>query len=135
MKCFHVHVAVTNLEDSIDFYSRLFGQQPSKQQADYAKWMPEDPGLNFAISARGHTAGVNHFRFQVDSSAELQVIRQFAEASAAGAVLDQNAATGCYAKSENTGLSIRRGLPGNTFIWPSMSWIPPAFGSPWSNNV
>jgi catechol 2,3-dioxygenase-like lactoylglutathione lyase family enzyme len=100
MKRFHVHVAVTNLEDSIDFYSRLFGQQPSKQQVDHAKWMPEDPGLNFAISARGHTAGVNHFGFQVDSSAELQVIRQFAEASAAVAVLDQNAATGCYAKSE-----------------------------------
>lgn len=100
MKRFHVHVAVTNLEDSIVFYSRLFGQQPSKQQADYAKWMLEDPCLNFAISARGQAVGVNHFGFQVDSSAELQEIRQFAEAAAAGAVLDQNAVACCYAKSE-----------------------------------
>lgn len=74
-KRFCVYVAVTNLEDSIDFYSRLFGQQASEQQADYAKWMIEAPALNFAISARGHAAGVNHFGFQVDSSAELQSIQ------------------------------------------------------------
>lgn len=100
MKRFHVHVVVTSIEDSIDFYSKLFGQQPSKRQDDYAKWMLDDPRLNFAISARGHAAGVNHFGFQVDSPEELHTIKQLAESAAQGEVLDQGATACCYAKSE-----------------------------------
>lgn len=99
MKRFHVHIAVQDLNASIDFYSKLFGQQPSKQQADYAKWMLEDPRINFAISARGHAVGLNHFGFQVDSSAELDELQQRAEAASAGAVLDQGETTCCYANS------------------------------------
>lgn len=100
MKRFHVHVAVSNLEHSIDFYSKLFGQQPTKRQHDYARWMLEDPRVNFAISARGHAAGVNHFGFQVDSPEELMAIKQLAEAASPGEVLDQGEASCCYSKSE-----------------------------------
>ena len=58
MKRFHVHIAVANLEDSIRFYSALFNAQPTVQKTDYAKWMLEDPRLNFAISSRGAAAGI-----------------------------------------------------------------------------
>jgi catechol 2,3-dioxygenase-like lactoylglutathione lyase family enzyme len=100
MKRFHVHIAVTNLANSIDFYSKLFGQSPAKRQDDYAKWMLDDPRLNFAISARGHAGGVNHFGFQVDSPEELLDIKKLAEAASAGEVLDQREAACCYSKSE-----------------------------------
>jgi catechol 2,3-dioxygenase-like lactoylglutathione lyase family enzyme len=100
MKRFHVHIAVSNLENSIDFYSKLFGQQPTKRQHDYAKWMLEDPRVNFAISATGHAASVNHFGFQVDSPEELMAIKQLAEAASPGEVLDQGEASCCYSKSE-----------------------------------
>lgn len=99
MKRFHVHVVVKNIENNIDFYSKLFGQLPTKRQDDYAKWMLEDPRVNFAISARGHVAGVNHFGFQVDSPEELMAIKQFAETASPGEVLDQGEASCCYSKS------------------------------------
>lgn len=60
MKRLHAHIAVENIKVSIDFYCKLFGQQPTKQQGDYAKRMLEDPRINFAISARGYAIGVNH---------------------------------------------------------------------------
>lgn len=100
MKRFHVHVAVKDLAASINFYSKLFGKPPAKQQPDYAKWMLDDPLVNFAISARGHAAGVNHFGFQVDSSEELSALKQLAETASGGEVLDQGEASCCYAKSE-----------------------------------
>ncbi|MBB4844839.1 catechol 2,3-dioxygenase-like lactoylglutathione lyase family enzyme [Paucibacter oligotrophus] len=101
MKRFHVHLAVQSLDASIAFYSRLFGQAPAKQRDDYAKWMLDDPGLNFAISSRGHAAGLNHFGFQVDSSEELAGLKRLAQAAAGAAqVLDQDAAACCYARSE-----------------------------------
>ncbi len=100
MKRFHVHVAVKDLAASINFYSKLFGKLPAKQRPDYAKWMLDDPRVNFAISARGHAVGVNHFGFQVDSPEELSALKQHAEAASEGAVLDQGEASCCYAKSE-----------------------------------
>ncbi len=100
MKRFHVHIAVTNLTDSINFYSKLFGQAPSKEQRDYAKWMLEDPRVNFAISTRGHTIGVNHFGFQADNVEELHGLKQLAEAASGGQVLDQGETACCYARSE-----------------------------------
>lgn len=101
MTRFHVHVAVDSLDASIAFYSRLFGQAPTKQREDYAKWMLDEPGLNFAISSRGHATGVNHFGFQLDSSEELEVLKRLAEAAAGEAeVHDQADATCCYARSE-----------------------------------
>lgn len=100
MKRFHVHIAVNNLADSIAFYSKLFGQNPAKERQDYAKWMLDDPRVNFAISSRGHATGVNHFGFQVDTPEELREIKQLAQDASSGAVLDQDEATCCYAKSE-----------------------------------
>ena len=100
MKRFHVHVAVANLANSIDFYSKLFGQAPSKEKPDYAKWMLDDPRVNFAISARGHAVGVNHFGFQVDSAEELQGLKQLAQAAAGEQVLEENDAACCYSSSE-----------------------------------
>jgi hypothetical protein len=100
MKRFHAHVAVANIEASIDFYSKLFGEPPTKKQDGYAKWMLEDPRINFAISARGHAPGVNHFGFQVDSPDELVDLRKLADAASPGEVLNQGDATCCYSKSE-----------------------------------
>jgi catechol 2,3-dioxygenase-like lactoylglutathione lyase family enzyme len=100
MKRFHVHVAVDDLAKSIDFYSKLFGQAPTKEKADYAKWMLEDPRVNFAISARGQATGVDHFGFQVDNAEELQALKKFAEAASGEKVLEQNDTTCCYANSE-----------------------------------
>ena len=100
MKRFHVHVAVNNLENSVAFYSKLFGQQPAKQRDDYAKWMLDSPRVNFAISARGHAVGLNHFGFQVDTAEELAELKTLAEAATAGEPLEQEEAACCYAKSE-----------------------------------
>lgn len=100
MKRFHAHVAVANIEISTAFYSQLFGLAPSKLEVDYAKWMLEDPPLNFAISSRGHASGLNHFGFQVDSVEELENLKQQAQMAAPGTVLDQNNARCCYAQSE-----------------------------------
>lgn len=100
MKRFHVHVAVDDLAACITFYSKLFGQSPSKQQQDYAKWMLEDPRLNFAISSRGHATGVNHFGMQADSPEELDSLKALADDASDGAMLDQGEVACCYAKSE-----------------------------------
>jgi hypothetical protein len=100
MKRFHAHVAVNDLLASINFYSKLFGQPPSKQEADYAKWMLEDPCVNFAISVRGRSAGLNHFGIQADTAAELASLRALADAASEDATRDQGKVTCCYAKSE-----------------------------------
>ena len=76
MKRFHVHVAVNNLQDSIRFFSSVFGIAPTVVKDDYAKWMLEDPRVNFAISNRGAKAGIDHLGFQVDSDAEPKGLRQ-----------------------------------------------------------
>lgn len=99
MKRFHTHIAVEDMATSIAFYNKLFGQLPSKTQPDYAKWMLDDPPVNFAISARGHAPGVNHFGFQVDTAAELTALKKLADAAAGEDVLDAHAATCCYANS------------------------------------
>lgn len=99
MKRFHVHLSVEDLAQSVNFYSKLFGQEPSVEHDDYAKWMLDDPRVNFAISARGHALGINHFGFQADDAAELQALKQRAEAAAGGAVLDEGETACCYANS------------------------------------
>lgn len=99
MKRFHVHVAVEDLAASVRFYSNLFGHAPSKQQPDYAKWMLDEPRLNFAISQRGHAAGVNHLGFQVDSPEELAALERRAHA-ASGDMPQSTATACCYANSK-----------------------------------
>lgn len=100
MKRFHVHVSVDNLSQNIEFYSQLFGQPPAVEKADYAKWMLDDPRINFAISTRHTQLGVNHFGFQAENEQELAELKQRAQAAAGDAVLDQGATTCCYAKSD-----------------------------------
>jgi predicted enzyme related to lactoylglutathione lyase len=75
MKRFHIHVSVNDLSKSIRFYSILFGVEPSRVEADYAKWMVDDPPMNFAISTHRRPVGVNHLGFQVESADALRAMR------------------------------------------------------------
>lgn len=96
---FHVHLHVNDLQRSIDFYNRLFAAQPARVESDYAKWMLDDPRINFAISTRGHTAGIDHLGIQTDHADELAALQ--ARADAAGLPLaDEGQTTCCYARSE-----------------------------------
>ncbi len=74
MKRLHIHIAVNELSESINFYSILFGSDPTSEKEDYAKWDLTEPAINFAISKRGHTSGINHLGIQVDSEEELEEI-------------------------------------------------------------
>ena len=114
MKRFHVHVAVDNLEENIRFYSSVFGAQPSVVKTDYAKWMLEDPRVNFAISTRGVKAGLDHLGFQVDSDAELKNMRQNLIAAQAP-VLEENEKACCYAKSDKYWITDPQGIAWETF--------------------
>jgi catechol 2,3-dioxygenase-like lactoylglutathione lyase family enzyme len=99
MKRLHVHVAVHDIEQSIRFYKALFDAEPTVRKDDYAKWMLEEPRVNFAISSRGARAGLDHLGIQVESDAELAALRsQLAQAEVS--ILDQKNATCCYAKSD-----------------------------------
>ena len=100
MKRLHVHLGVADLDQSIDFYSHLFGQAPSRRENDYAKWMLENPRVNFAISARGGTTGVNHLGIQVDSRDELAELNARARAADPSAMLEEGETTCCYARSD-----------------------------------
>lgn len=114
MKRFHVHVAVDDLEANIRFYSKVFDVQPTVQKADYAKWMLEDPRINFAISQRGAKAGVDHLGFQVDTDEELTTLRQqIAKADIAAA--DQPGTTCCYARSDKYWITDPQGIAWETY--------------------
>ena len=99
MKRFHVHVHVNDLAKNIAFYSAMFNQQPARTESDYAKWMLEDPPVNFAISTRGAAPGIDHLGFQTDTEEELGELKARAEA-ADMALLDEGETTCCYARSE-----------------------------------
>ena len=99
MKRFHVHVAVPDLEQGIRFYSTVFGAEPAVVKPDYAKWMLEDPRVNFAISQRGEAAGLNHLGFQVDEPAELEQIHARLQQAHARVVEEKNVSC-CYASSD-----------------------------------
>lgn len=116
MKRFHVHLTVDNLDANIAFYSKLFGQAPSRQEADYAKWMLDDPRINFAISARGHGNAVNHFGMQADSAEELSELRRFAEAASGGELLDEGETTCCYARSDKHWVTDPQGMPWEHYV-------------------
>jgi catechol 2,3-dioxygenase-like lactoylglutathione lyase family enzyme len=114
MKRFHVHVAVPDLKESIRFYSALFGADPSVVKPDYAKWMLEDPRVNFAISQRGGAAGINHLGFQVDSGSELEELHARVAAADAGVMEERNVAC-CYAKSDKYWVTDPAGVPWESF--------------------
>jgi catechol 2,3-dioxygenase-like lactoylglutathione lyase family enzyme len=111
MKRFHVHVAVDDLDANIRFYSAVFGTPPTVTKTDYAKWMIEEPRINFAISNRSAKTGLDHLGFQVDSDEELRELRQKV-AEAEIAALDQPQANAAMPVRINTGLPTRRALPG-----------------------
>ncbi|MCB2097687.1 MAG: ArsI/CadI family heavy metal resistance metalloenzyme [Parvularculaceae bacterium] len=99
MNRLHVHLKVEDLSQSIAFYSALFGRRPDKQEADYAKWMLEDPRANIAISTRGDGAGVDHVGLQTDTPEELEAIARRLKDADVGLFEEANA-TCCYAKSD-----------------------------------
>ncbi len=114
MKRFHVHVGVDNLDDAIGFYSKLFAAEPTVRKTDYAKWMLEDPRLNFAISARGAKAGVNHLGFQLDSDEEFAAMHAQLAAADAGLV-EEIGASCCYAESDKYWVTDPAGVAWETF--------------------
>ena len=109
MKRFHVHLHVQDLDQSIRFYSRLFASEPARVEADYAKWMLDDPALNFAISTRGAETGIDHLGIQTDDPAELAAMKARAEA-ADMALLDEGETTCCYARSEKHWVTDPQGI-------------------------
>ncbi|HNW65469.1 MAG TPA: ArsI/CadI family heavy metal resistance metalloenzyme [Piscinibacter sp.] len=109
MKRFHVHVHVDDLDKSIGFYSKLFAAEPSRVEGDYAKWMLEDPRINFAISTRGSKAGIDHLGFQTDDPEELVALKARAQ-DADMALLDEGETTCCYARSEKHWVTDPQGI-------------------------
>lgn len=116
MKRLHVHVAVEDLDRSIAFYSTLFGGGPSVTKADYAKWMIEDPRVNFAISTGNHAGrGIQHLGIQVEEKDELAEVYERLQA-ADRPVLEEGATTCCYARSEKSWIADPDGLVWETFL-------------------
>jgi lactoylglutathione lyase len=127
MKRFHVHVAVPDLQQSIRFYSTLFGAEPTVVKDDYAKWMLDDPRVNFAISHRGGAVGINHLGFQVDEPAELEEIHSRL-ASAESSVQAEKAVSCCYARSDKYWTTDPAGVPWESFR--SLGTVPYYGGEP-----
>jgi hypothetical protein len=109
MKRFHVHLHVDNLGHSIGFYSKLFAAEPARVESDYAKWMLQDPPVNFAISTRGSQPGIDHLGIQTDDAAELTEMKARAEAADL-ALLDEGQTTCCYARSEKHWVTDPQGI-------------------------
>jgi predicted enzyme related to lactoylglutathione lyase len=114
MKRMHVHVAVSDLQQAIGFYSGLFAAKPSVVKPDYAKWMLDDPRVNFAISARGRQPGLDHLGIQAESGDELKEIYTRLH-KAGGNILEQGQTNCCYAKSEKSWIDDPAGIAWETF--------------------
>lgn len=109
MKRFHVHAHVNDLPTSIAFYSKLFAAEPTRIEDGYAKWMLDDPRINFAISTRSDAIGVDHLGIQTDDEAELAELKSRATA-ADMTLLDEGETTCCYAKSEKHWVTDPQGI-------------------------
>src|SRR5258705_4586404 len=114
MKRLHVHVGVHDLAQSIRFYSAMFAAQPTVAKDDYAKWMLDDPRVNFAISTRGKRPGLDHLGIQVESQDELQEVYARLH-QAGGTVIEQGQTSCCYAKSEKSWIDDPAGISWETF--------------------
>lgn len=122
MKRIHVHVSVSDLETSIRFYSTLFAAEPSVRKVDYAKWLLEDPRVNFAISQRGPAAGIEHLGIQVEDGDELQDV--YARLKRADRpVLEEGKTTCCYAESEKSWIEDPQGIQWETFLTTAESTV------------
>ena len=115
MKRLHIHLSVEDISQSVRFYSVLFSAEPAVEKPDYAKWMLDDPRANFAISARGGQAGLDHLGIQVETLDELQEVYGRLE-QANRPVLEEGATTCCYAKSEKAWIADPQGLSWETFL-------------------
>lgn len=115
MKRLHVHVGVDDLTQSIGFYSTLFGAEPTVTKDDYAKWMLDDPRVNFAISSGNSHKGVEHLGIQVENEGELQEVYDRLK-SADRPVLEEGATTCCYAKSEKSWIADPQGVVWEAFF-------------------
>lgn len=114
MSRFHLHIAVSDLQRSIGFYSTLLGREPTRLEADYAKWELDDPSVNLAISTRGQAPGVNHLGLQAETAEELADMRlRLAEAGFQGA--EESEAGCCYARSDKYWTVDPTGLPWESF--------------------
>jgi len=122
MKRLHVHVSVEDLAQSIQFYSRLFAAQPTVTKPDYAKWMLDDPRMNFAISMRGKAGGLDHLGIQVETPEELREVYGRLQ-QADRPVLEEGATTCCYAKSEKSWITDPQGLAWETFLTSGQSTV------------
>ena len=115
MKRLHVHVAVSDLSQSVGFYSALFAAQPTVLKTDYAKWMLDDPRVNFAISTRGREPGLDHLGIQAESQEELhEVYARLRQAG--GNIIEQGETTCCYAKSEKSWIDDPAGIAWEAFF-------------------
>jgi hypothetical protein len=115
MKRFHVHVSVEDLAQSIRFYSTLFSAEPTVLKGDYAKWMLEDPRVNFAISTGSGEAGISHLGIQAEDEGELaEVYERLSRAE--GPVVEETDATCCYAQSDKQWIADPQGVPWETFF-------------------
>jgi catechol 2,3-dioxygenase-like lactoylglutathione lyase family enzyme len=122
MKRLHVHVAVENLPEAIDFYSALFAAKPSVAKPDYAKWTLDDPHVNFAVSARGRAPGLNHLGIQVENKDELHEV--YGRLNAANRpVIEQGKTECCYAKSEKAWIEDPAGIAWETFLTTGESTV------------
>jgi catechol-2,3-dioxygenase len=115
MKRLHVHVSVDDLATSIQFYSTLFAAEPTVAKEDYAKWMLEDPRVNFAISKRGDATGIRHLGIQVEDRAELADVYSRLQRAQAP-ILGEGATTCCYARSEKSWIEDPQGIQWETFL-------------------
>lgn len=115
MKRMHVNLSVKDLDASIEFYNALFASEPDVVKTDYAKWMLDDPRVNFAISTRGDKKGIDHLGIQVENERELDEV--YGRLQAAGApVIEEGATTCCYAESEKSWISDPEGIAWETFL-------------------
>ena len=114
MKRFHVHAHVDDLQASIAFYSKMFAAEPARVEADYAKWMLEDPRINFAISTRGGKPGVDHLGIQTDTAEELVALKAQAEAADL-TLLDAGQTSCCYARSDKYWVTDPQGIAWEQF--------------------
>jgi catechol-2,3-dioxygenase len=122
MKRFHVHVAVDDLGQSTRFYSNLFGAEPTVLKDDYAKWMLDDPCVNFAISRRARPTGVDHLGIQVENRTELAEVYERLK-KAEGPVIEEGETTCCYAQSEKSWIHDPQGIEWETFLTTGESTV------------
>jgi hypothetical protein len=110
MKRFHMHLNVADLSHNIRFYSQLFGVPPTVEKEDYAKWMLDDPFINFAISSRGGMPGIDHIGIQVDSDEALAALKERYDAADAASVTTETGTACCYVKSNKHWLNDPQGI-------------------------